>query len=162
MWKEGIKVEVQTFSQTHIDAIVDNGADVGSWHLTRFYGNPDTAKRHESWAKLKHLKRTTLLWLAIRDFSEIMGLSEKEGGSLRLRQQMDSFNEAINYCGFHDMGYIGPKLMWLYQKSNGEQIRERLDRALVTRVVGCLPKCKIVSPIFLDVKAFTVVAPYDP
>ncbi|XP_075645526.1 uncharacterized protein LOC142616592 [Castanea sativa] len=31
------------------------------------------------------------------------------------------------------MGYIGPKFTWLYQKTNGEQIRERLDRALATQ-----------------------------
>ena len=36
LWKEGITVEVQTFSQSHIDAFVDNGADVGRWHLTGF------------------------------------------------------------------------------------------------------------------------------
>ena len=29
LWKEGIKVEVQTFSQTHINALVDSGAKVG-------------------------------------------------------------------------------------------------------------------------------------
>lgn len=29
LWKEGIIVEVQTFSQSHINAFVDNGADVG-------------------------------------------------------------------------------------------------------------------------------------
>lgn len=81
--KEGFKVEVQTFSQSHVDAIVDSGGDVGCWHLTGFYGNPDTTKRHESWAKLKHLKGTSALpWLANGDFNEITGLSKKEGGSL--------------------------------------------------------------------------------
>ena len=29
LWKEGISMEVQTFSQSHINAFVDNGADVG-------------------------------------------------------------------------------------------------------------------------------------
>ena len=29
LWKEGISMKVQTFSQTHIDAFVDNGADMG-------------------------------------------------------------------------------------------------------------------------------------
>ena len=36
LWKEGISMKVQTFSQTHIDAFVDNEADVGRWHLTGF------------------------------------------------------------------------------------------------------------------------------
>ena len=79
---------------------------LGWWHYTGFYGNPETTKRHETWAKLKHLKGTsTLPWLEIGDFNEIVGLLEKEGGSTRLRQQMDRFIEAINFCGFRGLGY---------------------------------------------------------
>ena len=43
---------------------------------------------------------------------------------------MDRFIEAINFCGFCDLGLIGPNFTWLYQKSDGGQIRERLDKAL--------------------------------
>ena len=52
-----------------------------------FYGNPNTAKRLESWAKLKYLKGVSALpWLTIRDFNEITSSLEKEGGSDRPRQ----------------------------------------------------------------------------
>ena len=81
-----MKVDIKTFSQNHIDAWV-NGREVGWWHFMGFYGHPDTTKRHESWAKLKHLKRSSSLpWLVIGDFNEIMGLSEKEGESIRPRK----------------------------------------------------------------------------
>ena len=91
-------MEVQTYSQTHIDALVDGGVGVGWWHLTRFYGNPNTAKRLESRAKLRHLKRTSMLsWLTIGDFNEITRASKKEGGSDRQRQQMKNFIDAINF-----------------------------------------------------------------
>lgn len=87
LWKEDTIVDVQTFSQTHIDAVVDRGIGIGKWHLTRFYGNPDTRKRPESWSKLKHLKGTSnLSWLTIGDFNELTSLSETEGGSTRSRQ----------------------------------------------------------------------------
>nr|POE53647.1 hypothetical protein CFP56_36811 [Quercus suber] len=56
LWREGITVDVQTYSQSHVDVLVDGGADIEWWHLTGFYGNPDIAKRSESWAKLRHLK----------------------------------------------------------------------------------------------------------
>lgn len=115
LWKEGITVEIQTYSSSHIDALVDGGAELGWWHYTGFYGNPNTAKRHKFWAKLKHLKGTSMLpWLAIGDFNEIIGLLEREGGSTKPRLQMDRFTEAINFCGFRDLGYIGPKFTWLY------------------------------------------------
>lgn len=47
-WKEGVKLDVQSYSPTHIDALVDGGIDVGWWHLTGFYGDLNTAKRPES------------------------------------------------------------------------------------------------------------------
>jgi len=66
---------------------VDGGPNVGWWHFTGFYGNPNTAKRLESWAKLKYLKGVSALpWLTIRDFNEITSSLEKEGGSDRPRQ----------------------------------------------------------------------------
>ena len=101
MWKEGIIVEVQTYSQSHIDDFVDGRADIRWWHFTSFYHNLDIAKRTESWAKLRHLKRTLAFpWLTIGDFNEITNVSEKGGGgSEGLRQQMKNFIDTINYCG---------------------------------------------------------------
>ena len=88
----------------------------------------------ESWAKLKSLKGTSLLpWLAIRDFNEITGLIKKEGRHARPRRQMENITDAINHCGFREVAFIGPKYTWWYQRSNGKQIRERLDRALATK-----------------------------
>lgn len=112
---------------------MEGEADVGCWHLTGFYGNLKIAKRPESWAKLKHLKGTSPLpWLATGDFNEITSLLEKEGGSLRPRKQMELFVSTIDTYGLRDMGFIGPKYTWLYQRSDRVQIRERLDRALAT------------------------------
>ena len=87
MWKEEVKVDVKTYSYDYLDAWVDGGLDVGWWHLIGFYGNPEIAKRLESWAKLKYLKGTlSLTRLAIGDFNEITSLLKKEGGSMRLRK----------------------------------------------------------------------------
>ena len=145
LWKEGITVEVQTYSQTHINDLVDGGESVGWWHLMGFYGNLDTAKRPESWAKLRHLKGTsTLSWLTIGDFNEITGTSEKEGGSDKPRQQMKNFIDTINFCRLRDLGFIGLKFTWIYHQGDGMQIRERLDRALATPDwVNMFPEAKL-------------------
>lgn len=45
---------------------------------------------------------------------------------------MANFNETINSCGLHDLGYNGPKFTWNYERADGVRIRERLDRALAT------------------------------
>ena len=115
LWKEEIKVEVQLYSQSHVDALVDGGAGIGWWHFSGFYGNPDTTKRPKSLAKLRHLKGTsTLPWLTIGDFNEITCVSKKEGGKARPRQQMKNFIETINYFGLWDWGFTGLKFMWIY------------------------------------------------
>ena len=35
-WKEGVKLDIQMYSQSHIDALVDGGFGMGWWHLTGF------------------------------------------------------------------------------------------------------------------------------
>ena len=52
LWKPNVKVDVPTFSHWHIDVIIDFGSSIRKWHLTGFYGNPDTRGRIESWACL--------------------------------------------------------------------------------------------------------------
>ena len=130
-WKDGVTLDVQSYAYDHIDAWIDGGSGIGWWHLTGFYGNPETNRRPESWAKLKFLKNSSSLpWLVIGDFNEIIGLSEKEGGHTRPKRQMELFLEVINFCALKDLGYVGPKFTWLFQQRDGFQIRERLDRAL--------------------------------
>ena len=63
-WREEVKLDIQTYSSSHIDAWVHGGDNVGWWHLTGFYGEPDTSKIVESWQKMKHLCGTSdLPWL---------------------------------------------------------------------------------------------------
>lgn len=45
---------------------------------------------------------------------------------------MKGFRNAINVCGFQDMGYEGPNFTWCNRRSEGERIRLRLDRVLAT------------------------------
>ena len=45
---------------------------------------------------------------------------------------MADFMSTIDHCGLCDLGFIGSKFTWLYQKTSGVQIRERLDSALAT------------------------------
>ena len=85
-WKEGISVEVLDSDQTHIDTVVKGGVSSDWWHFTSFYGALDTARRDESWALLRTIRdRSSLSWLSIGDFNEIVSESEKEGGSSRPR-----------------------------------------------------------------------------
>lgn len=117
--KKGVTVQIQTYSMSHIDAFANEGEEIGWWNFTSFYGNPDASKRYDSWTLLKSLRGVSQLPLmAIGDFNELVGLSEKEGGGCRLASQMARFSETIDWC----VGFVGPKFTWLYQKNDGTQI----------------------------------------
>ena len=45
---------------------------------------------------------------------------------------MQLFRDAIDMCGFIDLGYSSSKFTWSKHYSNGYSIWERLDRALCT------------------------------
>ncbi|KAK9995768.1 hypothetical protein SO802_020454 [Lithocarpus litseifolius] len=70
--------------------------------------------------------------MVVGDFNEITCSGEKEGGAPRPNYQMARFNNTINFCGLREVGFVGPRFTWLYQRRDGTQIRERLDRALAT------------------------------
>lgn len=130
-WREEVKLDIQTYSSPHIDAWVHGEDNMGWWHLTSFYGELDTSKRAESWQKFKHLSGSSNLpWLIIGDCNEITCVDEKEGESCRPQQQMGNFVDTINWCRLKDVGFVGPKFTWLYQREDCIQIWERLDRAL--------------------------------
>ena len=132
-WREGLSVEVLDFDQSYIDTVVKGGVLSDWWHFTGFYGSPDTSRRDESWALLKRIRdRSSLLWLCIGDFNEIVCESEKEGGSSRLSRHMKNFSDTKNWCGLKDVGHVGSSFPWLYQRADGFQIRKRLDHALAS------------------------------
>lgn len=106
LWKEGVVVHAKTYSMFYIDVFMDGGEITGWWYLTGFYGNPETSLRFDSWALLKSSRGTSQLpWLAIGDFNEIIGLSKIEGGGSRPMQQMARLSNAVDWCGFKDLGF---------------------------------------------------------
>ena len=51
---------MQTFSNCHIDAIINQGVD-DAWHFTGFYEELDTASWENSWATLRALSHLSSL-----------------------------------------------------------------------------------------------------
>ena len=132
LWKKELKVDVQSYSDNHIDVIIVQGDDGLQWRLTGFYGNLKTSKRKESWLLLKRLSSpNSLTWVCLGDFNELMNESEKEGGKARPLKQMENFCEVINACNLHVLGYTGQDFTWCRRLGNRGWVRERLDTALV-------------------------------
>ena len=54
LWREEINLDIQTYSDRHIDAFINHGVD-DTWRLIGFYGDPETANRENSWSLLRAL-----------------------------------------------------------------------------------------------------------
>lgn len=133
LWKISMRVDVQTYSPLHIDAIVLEDQSSMRWRFTGFYGHQETCKREESWTFLEQLSGKMDLPLVIMgDFNEIMHEGEKMGGNQRLASQMRHFCDVINRCNLRDLGYIGSDFTWCRRWGSRGWIRERLDCAFVS------------------------------
>ncbi|KAK3199386.1 hypothetical protein Dsin_022801 [Dipteronia sinensis] len=69
-----------------------------------------------------------MLWLIAREFNEITSCEEKRGG--RPTYSNSGFSNWIYRNDLVDMGFIGPRFTWMNKRGIGEEIWERLDRAL--------------------------------
>ena len=123
-WSNSIKLDVESFSRNHIDAIINKGAR-DAWRFTGFYDEPVMHKHHESWDILRQLhNRLKLLWLCAGDFNKIVRSSEKLEGSCRSQAQMQLFHDIIDECGIIDLGFIGSQFTWQKHFVDGHSIWE--------------------------------------
>jgi hypothetical protein len=79
-----------------------------------------------------------MLWLVLGDFNEITALEEKFGRDDRNLHQMVAFCDALTDCTLLDLGFIGPLFTWTNCRVNGDLVRVRLDRELLTRSGRCV------------------------
>ena len=95
-----------------------------------FYGHPESHLRKDSWKLLSYLNNQfSLPWFCYGNFNEILSLSEKSGGPLRTQRQMDGFRDAVNNCGFQDLGFSGPQYTWCNMREGSDRVYLHLDRA---------------------------------
>ena len=90
--------------------------------------------RYKTWDTMTRLRReSTLPWLCIGDFNEILYNFEKQGGGPRAHSQMDCFHEALNFCNLNDLGFEGDVFTWRNNNFRVDgYIQERLDIVVAT------------------------------
>ena len=131
LWTREVNLDINSYSGSHIDAIVKESEGNFQWRITGFYGHPETHQRYESWPLLAFLhSQFQLPWLCLGDFNEILSVNEKVGGITRPQQQMESFRNVVNFCSFLDLGYVGTDFTWCNMQERENRIQLRIDRAL--------------------------------
>ncbi|KAI5324876.1 hypothetical protein L3X38_033949 [Prunus dulcis] len=83
------------------------------FRFTGFYGNPDSSQRKHSWDLLHRLASVSSLpWICMGNFNEIISNVEKVGGNPRPQWQMDDFKEAIYDCCLKEIPFLGSPFTW--------------------------------------------------
>ncbi|KAK1393650.1 hypothetical protein POM88_012706 [Heracleum sosnowskyi] len=129
-WKTDDKVELQSFSCSHIDVIVRSNVKA-EWRLTGIYGEPARTSRHKTWELLRNLARDANLPLClIGDFNNVTSQADKKGGSNYPRYLIDGFNSCLVDIQAHDLDIIGHQFTWERGRNSDHWIEIRLDRVL--------------------------------
>ena len=129
LWKTDVKIDTQTYSPHHIDVQVLIPS-TQPWRLTGLYGYSEEQLKPETWRLMKHLyNRSTLPWLCVGDYNEILVSEEKNGQNPRPLPPMLAFRNTLLACGLIDLGYHGYKYTWRNGREGEDFVEERLDRA---------------------------------
>lgn len=135
LWSCDIKVKLTSYDRLHFDIVIlDPESDEEMWRFTGFYGESRRELRYRNWGLLKFLSsQGNLPWLCAGDFIEILEASEQFGGNTRLERQMDGFREAVQMCGFQDLGFSGLPYTWDNRQEGIHNIKVRLDRGFANQ-----------------------------
>ncbi|GMI66653.1 hypothetical protein HRI_000334600 [Hibiscus trionum] len=130
-WKNNCDVSLRSYSQRHIDVLINDDSDGKLWRCTGFYGAPEEQHRAAAWNLLRQINdMPEIPWLIIGDFNEIAFLNEKQGGLTRSDRQMQEFRRVLSDCEVEDIGYKGRWYTWEKWRFESNNIRERLDRGV--------------------------------
>lgn len=103
------------------------------YRLTGLYGEPDKARRKETWNLIKHLhSQMSIPWALTGDMNNIVSQDEKHRGRPYPNWLFKGFEQCIEECGLIDMEIIGYSYTWERGYGTSKWMEIRLDRALVT------------------------------
>ena len=106
LWKKDQHVNLLGFNNHFIDVQLTMGGTM--WSFTGYYGHANRSERHLSWNLIKLLaKKSSLPWLIMGDFNDMLKVEEKKGGLPQLARLLNGFRNVIIAVGLFYMGLIG-------------------------------------------------------
>ena len=110
----------------HIDLIIYEST--GDWRLTGYYGFPERYRRRASWILLFALAiRSSLSWVCIGDFNDILSPSDKNGGVAHHDWLFRGFHGALTDCSLNELFLHGYGFTWERSKGSPHWVQEKLD-----------------------------------
>ncbi|CAN0905343.1 hypothetical protein LINGRAHAP2_LOCUS23605 [Linum grandiflorum] len=128
LWRTGINATLINYSRHSVNMRV-TGPHGEDFYLTGFYGEPDRARRTETWDSLRSLARTEA-WCVVEDYNELLAATKKQGVHPHPQRLIDNFRQAVEDCDLIDVALEGNQFTWWKSKGTPEAVEERLDRAM--------------------------------
>ncbi|KAK3230611.1 hypothetical protein Dsin_002492 [Dipteronia sinensis] len=124
-WSYRICADLISFSRFHIDVrITFNESKL--WRLIGFYGSPDSTQRGHTWMLLRRLRSmSSLPWLRIGDFNEVLNSYEKHRETHRQWRLIEEFRETVDDCELMDMGFRGLGFTLSNRRDGSALVQER-------------------------------------
>ena len=99
------------------------------WRLTVVYGHPEERLKCETWHLIRHLQgRTSLPWVCLSDFNEILSFDERNCRIPKLLRPMQDFQTILLHRGLIDLGFQGYRYTWRNGRHGNDFVEQRLDR----------------------------------
>lgn len=107
IWRNKNEVSLRSFSKNHIDVEV-NVQGWSRFRLTGLYGEPNRAKRRETWDLIRFLARdNSLPWVLIGDMNNVACQMDKKGGRRYPSWLIRGFQDVMDDCELMDMDLQG-------------------------------------------------------
>lgn len=96
-----------------------------------FYGFPERGRRRELWDLLRSLaSRSSLPWVVIGDFNDLLYQHEKSGGNPHPDGLLRGFGETLEECGLFQLPLRGYQFTWERGRGTTAWMEERLDKVV--------------------------------
>ncbi|GLT31842.1 hypothetical protein SLA2020_065500 [Shorea laevis] len=134
LWdRNQISVEVVSTSNQAIHAIVKvrNHPTISNvdWFFSGIYGRPQFDIRSLLWQELTNLAEYVFgPWIISGDFNDVLLQTKKFGGLPVNQTRIQAYSSCMNACNMMDLGFVGGRFTWVNMQSDGQIIREHLDR----------------------------------
>lgn len=113
-WNNAIKVKVFSYSEYHIDVLVDDLVEVRT-RVNFVYGEAQVLERYKTWNMLRGIAgNSNLSWAVIGEINEVLHAHEHDGVGKHSQAQMDAFCDALDTCGLTDVGHTDN--FWTFEK----------------------------------------------
>ncbi|KAL6209281.1 hypothetical protein ACLB2K_020223 [Fragaria x ananassa] len=97
LWSDELEVELQYFSDSHIDVVIGAVSDSSRWRFTGLYGQPKVENRYLSWSLLRTLSlQGDLPWVVGGDFNKNTSREDKEGRVLHNLKKKEGLTNALD------------------------------------------------------------------